>query len=159
MIVYCLLWGGLSVVSPRGGGRGAPRQTSTRQSASPSWTSTTRPQEFFANLIVWCALHREYTLHEDLQWSGVRVMRKLPCLHMPLHVHPLLPVGSTRTVWTKGSPIHSNESVEAAGGGTVEPLIECTKGTKGAYGEAPRGIEPLVCHRRAVARGPEGLDS
>ena len=21
----------------------------------------------FANLIVWCALHREYTLHEDLQ--------------------------------------------------------------------------------------------
>ena len=49
---------------------------------------------------------------------------------MPLHVHPLLPVGSTRTVWTRGSPIHSNESVAAAVGGTVEPLIECTKGTK-----------------------------
>ena len=29
-----------------------------------------------------------------------------------------------RTVWTTGSPIHSNESVAAAGGGTVEPLIE-----------------------------------
>jgi len=59
----CLLRGGLSVVSPRGG---TPRQTSTRQSPSPSGTSTTLPQEFFANLIVWCALHREYTLHEDL---------------------------------------------------------------------------------------------
>ncbi len=40
-----------------------------------------------------------------------------------LHVHPLIPVGSTRTVWTRGSPIHSNESVAAAVGGTVEPLI------------------------------------
>ena len=40
-----------------------------------------------------------------------------------LHVHPLLPVGSTRTVWTRGSPIHSNESVVATVGGTVEPLI------------------------------------
>ena len=29
-----------------------------------------------------------------------------------------------------GSPIHSNESVAATVGGTVEPLIECTKGTK-----------------------------
>ncbi len=47
-----------------------------------------------------------------------------------LHVHPLLPVGSTRTVWTRGSPIHSSESVAATVGGTVEPLIECTKGTK-----------------------------
>ena len=40
-----------------------------------------------------------------------------------LHVHPLLPVGSTRIVWTRGSPIHSTESVAAAVSGTVEPII------------------------------------
>ena len=49
--------------------------------------------------------------------------KKKPCLHMPLHVHPLLPVGSTRIVWTRGSPIHSTESVAAAVSGTVEPII------------------------------------
>ena len=56
---------------------------------------------------------------------------------MPLHVHPLLPVGSTRNVWTRGSPIHANESVAATGGGTVEPLLECTKGTKGSWTSRP----------------------
>ena len=51
------------------------------------------------------------------------ILYQLPCLHMPLHVHPLLPVGSTRIVWTRGSPIHSTGSVAAAVSGTVEPII------------------------------------
>ena len=77
----------------------------------------------------------------------MRVLYQLPCLHMPLHVHPLLPVGSTRNVWTTGSPIHSNESVAATVGGTVEPLIECTKGTKGYHEpqEEEEEEEGLLC--------------
>ena len=90
----------------------------------------------FDNLIVTLCSHTEaLILGISSLLRGGPGWRKLPCLHMPLHVHPLLPVGSTRTVWTRGSPIHANESVVATGGGTVEPLLECTKGTKGTISD------------------------
>ena len=60
------------------------------------------------------------------------------------HVHPLLPVGSTRTVWTRGSPIHSNGSVVAAVGGTVEPLIEVPTSTNKRGGATARTPSSFV---------------
>ena len=48
-----------------------------------------------------------------------------------LHVHPLLPVGSTRIVWTRGCPVHSDGSVVAAEGGTVELIFQVPKVPKG----------------------------
>ena len=72
-----------------------------------------------------------------------------------LHVHPLLPEGSTRIVWASRSPVHSSGCVVATTGGTVrlvnrvdksdkrvngtvEPLLESTKATKASRQKAKR---------------------
>jgi len=68
-----------------------------------------------------------------------------------LHVHPLLPEGSTRIVWTYGSPIHSNGSVVAAEGGTVELIFQVPQVPNSAK---PHGLPAALLYppRAAVHR-------